>query len=568
MIDFETISAQDLLKEISLRDDKVVIEVREMYFGDHWRQGAGWVGPALAADDPNAVQMLGEVRRAFVSKNVIKEIVQRHIQGILKDEPAWSIEQETIPETAPEGEAPAEDQTVVDPLIAEAENLLQRWWSASQALIEAREELVTPKRALQAALANALLTSRGPMRLFIPADFVDETESGEAVLQTVPLEEAIGRVFLHVPSPSQSAVSLDDERLKPFGVYETLEEGSDRIEEAAQRSQVEVSFLDDDDRTHLMVKAASGEQVTSSVTLDLAGNLMHHEIALDPLISPQVIQMQKLLNMTLTMMGRNVVQGGFLERIFVNAQLPGREVLNTQTGEPEFVSEDLQVGPGVTTYVAGIEYEDAAGNKHFTTPNVIYRDPVDTKTFIETKIALYSAMLEETRQAHVMLSGANLSGESRRQSRADYEASLQPTQSALETALIWVFETVLNLAAVVSGQQGRFAGLNIVVTTFLDTGPLTSEEETSIMKQVDEKMISRKTGRTRLGVRDPDAEEEQIQEEQDADRANQNLNLANALINARREVSQGNVPPVETPGQLPAETPAEQLAAANEELEL
>ncbi len=44
---------------------------------------ASWVGPTSAATDLEAAMIMPEIQRAFVSRNSIREIVNRHRDGVI-----------------------------------------------------------------------------------------------------------------------------------------------------------------------------------------------------------------------------------------------------------------------------------------------------------------------------------------------------------------------------------------------------------------------------------------------------------------------------------------------------
>ena len=64
---------------------------QKFYQGDHWQDGAGWSGPMPEPEHPLFRDLLLEIRRGFVSKNTISEVVKRHVAGVLGREPAWSL---------------------------------------------------------------------------------------------------------------------------------------------------------------------------------------------------------------------------------------------------------------------------------------------------------------------------------------------------------------------------------------------------------------------------------------------------------------------------------------------
>lgn len=240
--------------------------------------------------------------------------------------------------------------------------------------------------------------------------------------------------------------------------------------------------------------------------------------------------MQKLLNLALTMLGRNVVLGGFLERVLINAQLPGAYRTDPHTGKQVFVPHPLEFGAGSVNALVGVEVRDEATGelKSYANPSVVYRDPVPVGTFADTRDIAYRAILEECQQAHALLSGdAAPSGESRRQALSDFLSSLRLTAPAVERAVRWLLETALHLAAHFAGQPGRYLDLRAVTICHLDTGPLGADEAKQVIDLVDAKLLSRETGMARVGIDDTDAEAQRIQAEDEA-----SASLGGNVINA------------------------------------
>jgi hypothetical protein len=85
------------------------------------------------------------------------------------------------------------------------------------------------------------------------------------------------------------------------------------------------------------------------------------DLAREALVTPQIRQLQKALNLDLTQMTRNVNLAGSRDRIMVNIQPPGRRVdaagqpwvEGVSTGTPTFVREALPVGAGASAFLHG-----------------------------------------------------------------------------------------------------------------------------------------------------------------------------------------------------------------------
>jgi hypothetical protein len=492
---------------------------KRLYDGDHWLDAAGWLGPRPGAGESGGAEVLLQIQRAFISKNAVREVVERHIGGVIGQEPAWkltvrrSLGKVPKEKQAPKDEAftissryseigraqPLTDTTEIEmvdeqptpqeqALIDEAESALTEWWDARGA-----------HGIVQDVVAALLLSKRGALRLFVPP--------GLLVNNRVPkgdLAESLNRIYLHAPDPTQAAVVTDMSTQRQCGVYAYQDDG--KVDRA------ELVYLDDRDMT--VIRLLGGVE-SKAQPLDLGGRLTIYEMSRAALITPQVRQQQYLLNMACTMLGRNVVLAGFLERILLNVQLPGS--YEGEGADRRFVPDTFRVGAGTTNALMGATYVDETGVTRMASPSVVYRDPVPVDTFKETQQAAYMAILEEADQLHALISGdATASGESRKQARADFEMSLLDSQAQINRAGRWLLETLLAMAAAFSGQPGRFAELRAVFECRIDAGPMSGDDQAQVRENVKAGLMSEETGMSRIGIDDVDAEKERIASERDS----------------------------------------------------
>lgn len=508
MADFLTLTLKQATESIPDREAEWLAANGKFYGGDHWQDGQGWSGPMPDSTHPLYRDLVLEIERGFVSKNTVAEVVNRHVAGVIGREPMWSM---ALRRPLADGEeaTPAEQA-----LIDEAEALLTGWWDSRGI-----------HNVLQDAAATCLWAKRGPLRLFVPAGQVNDAGR----IPVADLQTSVFRIYLDSPEPDRAAVVLDRSTMRQAGIY-LYEQGKQKL--------AELTYLDEAGNTVIRI---TGGETESGYALPLGGRLMMHEMSRARLITDQVVQNQKALNLALTMLSRNVVMAGFLERTYLNAQLPGRmEADPNRPGEERFIPEPMQVGAGATNFISGVSYLDATGNEILATPNVVYRDPVSVTTFRETKAESYTTILEECQQLHALLSGdAAASGESRKQALTDFKQSLADTKSQVEDALRWLLETVLALSAVFSGQPGRYDSLRAVAECHLDLGPISADDQRVAKELVEVEIISRETARSRVGVDDTDAEAAKIEAEQGSISQRNQQALATAVLNAQRNLAGG-----------------------------
>jgi hypothetical protein len=455
--------------------------------GDHWQKGKQYVGPPDADMVGRDVVLTTKIYPIFVSKNIIKEIIESHRDAVIGQEPDWSA---ATRQALPKGQDPsAQLQALMD----EAEMLATEWWDSKRTL-----------DVLQDATANLLATGRGPLRLFVPKAFIREDGTPEPG----DLKTWLGRIYLMAPSIGQQAIITDYDSMMQAGVYVTENKGEKRTE---------LSFVDDDGKTILRVYDDKGNE-SETDGLELGGNIHHFEMQRAPLITEQIRQNQALFNTTLTMRTRNVGVGGFPERTFLNAKAPSHFEADPDDANKQIeVFDDFKVGPGVTNFVAGHSIEDENGNiKGLSSATVTYRDPVKVDSFEATERAAYQNILEEARQLHRLIArDATASGESRIQARSDFITSLRDTKTQVDAAGRWILETALALAATLSNNAGKFNALRFRFDSQIDAGPISADERRLIREETEgaKPLRSVQNAMTLLGVEDPQAMIEEIASE-------------------------------------------------------
>jgi hypothetical protein len=528
---FDNLSLQDARNAIST---PAYLEDNRSYFdGDHWGpSGKFWSGPR--PDGASSVQVLAEIQRGFVSSNKVRETIERHVGGVIGREPAWGL---TVNRPLATDEEPTTDEQA---LIDEAEALLTAWWD------ERRIHAL-----LRQATATLLWASRSCVRVFVPRGNLND---GSTIpFGTMP-EDAINLLYVQRPDPSQATVSIDSDTQQRAGVYayqRSTHAPGDAVMTTGMHDEAEVSFVDGD-VTVLRILTTDG--VANEARLPIGGHLLLFEMTRDVLITSQVRQLQNLLNMALTMMQRNVILGGFLERVLLNVQLPGTFVDDpTQPSGKRFVPESFRVGAGTTNVLQGTVHTNELGQSQVLPPSIIYRDPVPVDTFVATKEEAYTAILEETQQLHAAIAGdATASGKSRQQAMADFLTSLLETAAEVNALGRWLLETVLSLAAVFSGQPGRYDGLRATFDCRLDVGPLASDDVQQVINLVAARLLSHETGMARVRVDDVDAEQTRINAESDAamQRTIQIAQATQPQPPAQGQASTNNQPPASGSPQL------------------
>lgn len=523
---FDTWDLNDARAAVQLSQERgeQLTEYRDFVGGNHFRDWKGWIGPIPDANDEDAATVRTAIQTGFVSRNAVGECVGRHVNGCLGRDVKWSL----VPRRdLEEGEQANADEQA---LIKEAESLLKEWVKArklNQEYDKVGETLLVAGTAYQ--------------RPFVPPGEL----SDNGTIPTADLATSLGRVRVHFPQPGEAVIWTDARTQAECSVYLYREAGSSRPSEKQDKEgdeRAELTYLDGDQTiVRIVGKDGAMSQGASEFTFSLGGRLLMADMNRKPLLNPQVVSQQKLLNLALTMKQRNVILGGFLERVAINAQMDG--TYQTIDGKRTFVPNPIPVGAGAMATLTGYILRDKDGNETLATPNMLWRDPVPVSTFLDTENSSYGHILAECNQLHYAVSGdSGISAESRMIAMAAYLIDLLQTAQQINAAWAWLLESTLALAAVLSGQVGRFDILRVSAECSVDPGPISAE----MMKMTQlltggKPLLSVKTGQKWIGIEDVDSEEHQIAtEEQEA--SAQQATLASSILDQQQAAldRQGN----------------------------
>lgn len=422
--------------------------LRDFYEGNHWPH---WVGPKPLGNDPDAMTALAELERIFVSANKIAECVDRHVSGLVGQEFYWSLLRE--------------DGTKADP-DDPANAALTQWLShvADQSL--QRDGRLHP---IAQAVTDMAVFGRGYLRLWMPKALSARASELE-------------RIMLHAPRPEAVTVDYDDD-----GFVEKYQYCSGTNSETQEL----------DYENGLLLVDVLGQE---PATYDLDGHWLIVQLKASPLITRDVITLQNAINLGLTSMARNVISGGFLERVVTGSSLPGRYE-DLPGGGRRFVQEPLTLGPGRTAFLQGNPTYDDLGNiKAYTTPSIDYHEPSTAEAFTGPIQANIELLYHLFGQGHLLASDTQMAGVARVVSQSDAETRILQHEFVIVRALEAVLKTVLILL-------GLGDGLTPSVQLRKAAKALTPEQQRSIIEQLNAGLLSRVSAIAQLGqVEDADAE--------------------------------------------------------------
>jgi hypothetical protein len=470
---------------------------RAFYEGDHLHVGtgvsigsinlgslAGWIAPMPHPTDPTYRSAFDGVVRGFVSSNVTAQVVNRHGAGVVGRQPSKAFESKApIPEGAEMPQELMRRKKMADAWMAEC------WESEGM------------HTSLQGAVNVLLYASRQPARLVLPSGFLEPGEKeGEWRIPQVSLEVMIKMLRLTYPRPEECTVYIDPDTFDQIGIFSYERDGD---------SRAELTWVDRATRLTI-VRQVNQQGTLAQRVYDFGGLIPIYEMRRAALVTPQILQNQKALNLALSSVPRNVWSASARERYGFNIDPPGKETL--VEGETVFEPQPIEVGSGSFNILNGYPIVDPTTGKvtGYTTPSMHVEDPVEVRPSKEAADIHTWEIHSEARQLHALTSTeAAQSGIKLLVARLDYTSSLTQTKPTVDGCLEWHDNTRLAMAeAFTGGREGRPAPhpyssvLRANAECKLDPGPITPEERTALQALADAGTYSRETIRVLMGTED------------------------------------------------------------------
>lgn len=483
-------------------------ESRLMYEGDLWLNGKGLAVKKPMSTDATYKAILADMEEGFATQNVVEEVVDRRRDGILGREPIW-----TLP--VKEGEPTDAQKNTID----EITKAVTEWWN--------KREMLDLMRTL---FVDACLDRRVEIRPFVPSTAYDASGGLKSVSN---IADALDLLHFEAISADKGAVFLAEDSLEPYSVYEYEKDG-DKIREVSQVGvdgkthlarikERDYSFAEQNLPTiaqYIVNKTASSETV-KYVPLDLDGKLYLYELDLKRVfVSDPMKSLQKQISLDKTMQGRNTYTAGFRSKHWLNARPPQgtREVSDaTAPGgkRKEKYDKPMQDGAGVNSFVQGAFIYDENGNiKGIADPRLVITDPVEVKTFIESKEDNRAGILAMADQVHILISDkASVSGISRQDARGEFRQDLKGVKSPIDSLGRYVVEFAVMFAANLTNRVDEFKQFRCDFNSIVDAGTLSPDEKADNRAAYEAGEISLETLMSRNGVEDTDAELETIKSE-------------------------------------------------------
>ncbi|GAA5513630.1 hypothetical protein Dcar01_02374 [Deinococcus carri] len=439
------------------------------------------------------------LRRSFTSTNFIKEFVNREVNSSVA-RMNWTLLQV---------EATRDDENKRTTLEQEADALTKAWW---------RLDRNHPERAIRQALVFARREGRGILRFRVAGGALQQGADGKVrVKPGLKLAQLARYIRLEcIAQPENVVVREDPDTFVRSAIY--------AYQDAAEKEAAEVCTVEGEETVLRVVKEGQ-EGEAPATRIKLGSRITFIELALDALITPQVLQNQMAYNTASTMILRNTELAGFMERYGINVEPP--YVLEQDPDKAEGVMRrrylPLKVGAGHMTAWRGATYDKTGekgeylGEEPLGKPEYGRFTPVSPDALIEAadhnRINLYG----EVGQAYVLMGAdAVASGRSREVAIADFDSIRQPVIDLAEATITEVLETFLALLAALANQPGRFESIQVDGQVKSRIVPPSPEDRSADRADAQAGVISLQTARQRQGQDDPAQEDAQIERERQA----------------------------------------------------
>jgi hypothetical protein len=452
--------------------------------GDHLQNGDAWVGPGPRQNNPGYKEFMSRLEVVFTSKNVILEVCNRLVSAVMGREPRWAW----VPRRIVSKDQPLSPEEIIE--ISLLEGPLTEWWDQREI-----------HKLMKRMLLHMMWSSYGLGRMFVPYGL---TENGRVPGKT--LEEVLRAIYLDVPEPEDAFMYQHPLTMALLVVV--------MFKTPAGQESAELTFLDKQGQTVIKVlpEPVDGEPVAA---LDLQRQLTMFQVTCDNVLpTQQVRQLQNMLNMSLTLLGKGLVDTHFLERIFHDTLPPGdyqKDPANPDAKEtyvPD-LETGRKTGDRTDSYMQSTSYVNEDDQTTLATGKVTIREPTDPAYTIKGAEYWYQCLLEEVRQDHILINqAATPSGKSRDESRVDFADSGKDPELQSELAGRALLMAVVTFAEALLGKPGQWTKkYKPIFKTNARYGKLSVDERRQTIDEADKGYRSKQGTQSLIGIDDTDAEE-------------------------------------------------------------
>lgn len=398
----------------------------DYYIGKH-RQF--WSGPELPKTHPMYEVVKKEIDRLFHPYNICAEVVDHYVNALVGKPFSWSLK-----------DINGESSQI-------AENIIRDWFAwQNEAAVD--QDLGNP---LTNAITQMLVRDQGVgagvgyLRLYSPAIYANL--------------EPYQSIVVHCPNPG----TVTAERNKDGILY--------KVEYVYGDGEKETYELLEDGKTRI-----TNELLNTVQEYDYGGRLPIIELKGRSLINDAVKKGQNSINRTLTIKDKNVESAGFLERVILGAQPPGKYEEDAEGNKTYVVDgKALDIGANLVTFISGKPIGDPDSPEGYTNPSIVYRDPVPVQNFREAIEMDVQAIYFQLGLAYLLSSGdGKISGKSRLTLKEDFLIRLRGYEKIIEAGIRKMLEIVIR---VLSSYYPKLEGYKPVVELNLAVSPLPEERQ-------------------------------------------------------------------------------------------
>lgn len=473
--------------------------------GDHWQDGAGWVGPTGTRATRDTV--LAKVHEQFTPTDILGEALDRKLNALMKREPAILFERIDGKDSG-DGEDARVEQRIAE---------LSAWWDRRSVKLWSRARIATRRM---------FWAGHGTLRLWIPRSQLQQRGDTLVLPTGLTFVQALERIHLSAPPPDAALLYTDPDTQQTCAII-AYERVTTNGTETTTEKLVEVWWVDATGKTQLRVHSDKDGVATQATSFDWGGTVPLAQ-AEGPLMVTEVVKrQQRRLNFFETLLVRTGEAAGHRERYISNAEPPGiwlktppvaTQALKVQEFGGEkwyFHDQPLVLGAGIATQLIGVETRDKDGNQSVQTPSVHVIDPVDPDFVTKSSQHATFVLLRELKQKHIALQNqGEASGEAYEQARTDFVDDCDAARDPVEGMIRDTLAAVVAMAeSMTTEDRGFLKTYRPAVYLHVNPGPATPEETRVGAEEVGGGRLSLETHLAKQGVEDVPAEIERIRRE-------------------------------------------------------
>jgi len=526
---------------------------KAMYGGDMWDRGRGYIGPVPVDGDTNTNDILYNIKRTFVGRNVIEEVVDRAVDALLSKSPDWKIYNKNVlksgnkpkaQETTTENPDPlnegSEDNDnseqgtslISDPKITEAEMFLSEVWNRAKL-----------GDALKDSLTERMVTGRGCLRIYLSGKFFTRKEKIKdffEIAKYIKVEHVDNEksTILDDGTDKLAIIELSAKKDKTKMLEISFVDDSDKTFVATIDSSLTIETNDDDDVQETIESIKKIAKLSSGYSMQ--GEITADEILGKPFVSQTMLQNNRALNLDLSLGVGVLIEAGYAEMVMTNVSMETRT--ETDPNDPTRtikVPVGIKRGPGVVNNLIGEQTLNAQGEVTYETPGVHFKEPSALTSFSEGENLFYRQILSEAKQTHILIIGdAKASGEARIQARQDFVKKSQRYKPSLDIHGTWLLNSILFLAASAIEKDGYFDDIGVLFDSKVYAGELSADEQNVVISRFEKGLISRESAITLLGSEEPLIEIEKIKQD-DVDKLAKQIKQLEATAKFGKMIANG-----------------------------